>query len=71
MRTHTQAPTWADRFLADLARHGYVAKAARTAGISCSVVTRRCRTNPAFAADVAEAMGDPPAEAREISYPHS
>lgn len=68
MRTQTQPPTWADRFLADLAEHGYVSRAARAVGISCTVVTRHRRTDPAFDAAVTEAMGTPPAEAREITY---
>lgn len=68
MRTQTQTPTWMGDFLTDLARHGYVSKAARAVGVSCTIVTRHRRMDSTFDAAVTEAMGTAPAEAREITY---
>jgi predicted alpha-1,6-mannanase (GH76 family) len=46
------APAWVDRFLTDLAEHGYVTRAACAAGVSTTTVLQLCQTEPAFAAKV-------------------
>jgi hypothetical protein len=64
------APLWVDTFLADLAEHGYVARAARTAGVSCTVVARYGRRNPRFAEALHEAQEHAPeSTTREFVFP--
>ncbi|WP_019633284.1 hypothetical protein [Actinomadura atramentaria] len=64
------APTWVDTFLADLAEHGYVARAARTAGVSCTVVARHGRRDPGFAEALHAAQDHAPqSPAREFVFP--
>ncbi|REE97400.1 hypothetical protein [Thermomonospora umbrina] len=69
MQQATALPTWADRFLTELADHGYITRAARTAGISATVVIRQRRTDRAFAVAVARALAEAPVPsgAREIT----
>ncbi|MFC0042676.1 hypothetical protein [Actinomadura rayongensis] len=68
--TERSAPGWVDVFLEDLAEHGYVARAARTAGVSCTVVARRGRRDPLFARALREAQGHAPeSTAREVVFP--